>query len=119
MKTLTVEKNRAFLYHEMSGKNIGDILTYDQKSLRFDLRYHDEDRDIQRWRATILLVESEPMLEIKNYEGVKVLLDLEPFDIVSHAAALALHYVWEEIERGHNRPSDTKYSNEGNYESMV
>lgn len=102
MKTLTVEKNRAFLYHEMSGKNIGDILAYDQQSLRFDLCYHDEDVDIHRWRATMLLVESEPMLEIKNYQGTKVLIDLDSFDIVSHVAALALRYVWEEIERGHN-----------------
>lgn len=102
MKTLTVEKNRAFLYHEMSEKNIDHILTYDQQSLRFDLCYHDEDTDIKRWRATILLVESEPMLEIKDYQGTKVLLDLDPLDTVSHAAALALRYVWEEIERGHN-----------------
>lgn len=101
MKTLTVEKNRAFLYHEMSSKNIGNILTYDQKSLRFDLCYHDEDSDIQRWRATILMVEAEPMLEIKDYQGEKVLLDLDPFDTVSHAAALSLRYVWEEIEQGH------------------
>lgn len=105
MKTLTVEKNRAFLYHEMSEKNIGHILTYDQKSLRFDLCHHDEDFDIKRWRATILLVEEEPMLEIKDYEGEKVLLDLDSFDTVSHAAALALRYVWEEIEQGHNAPS--------------
>jgi hypothetical protein len=48
------------------------------------------------------MVEAEPMLEIKNYDGVKVLLDLDPFDTVSHAAALSLRYVWEEIERGHN-----------------
>lgn len=102
MKTLTVEKNRAFLYHEMSEKNIGHILNYDQKSLRFDLCYHDDDTDIKRWRATILTVEAEPMLEIKNYQGEKVLLDLDSFDTVSHAAALALRYVWEEIEKGHN-----------------
>jgi hypothetical protein len=100
MKTLTVEKNRAFLYHEMSGQNIGHILTYDQQSLRFDLCYHDEDTDIQRWRATILMVELDPMLEIKNYQGTKILLDLDNFETVSHAAALALRYVWEEIERG-------------------
>lgn len=102
MKTLTVEKNRAFLYHEMSEKNIGHILAYDQQSLRFDLCYHNEDTDIHKWRATILAVESEPVLEIKNYDGEKVLLDLDPFDTVSQAAALALRYVWEEIEQGNN-----------------
>lgn len=106
MKTLTVEKNRAFLYHEMSDKNIGDILTYDQQSLRFDLCYHDEDTDIHRWRATMIMVESEPMLEIKNYEGTKVLLDLDPAYAVSYVAALALRYVWEQIEQGHNTPAE-------------
>lgn len=100
MKTLTVEKNRAFLYHEMSEKNIGHILTYDQQSLRFDLCYHDEDTNIKHWRATLMMVESEPVLEIKNYQGTKVVLDLDSFDTVSHAAALALRYVWDEIDRG-------------------
>lgn len=102
MKTLTVEKNRAFLYHEMSDKNIGDILTYDQKSLRFDLCYHDEDTDIHRWKATMKMIKSEPMLEIKDYKGTKVLLDLDSSYTVSYVAALALRYVWEEIERGRN-----------------
>lgn len=102
MKTLTVEKNRAFLYHEMSDKHIGDILAYDQQSLRFDLRYHDEDTDIHRWKATMKMIESEPILEIKDYNGTKVILDLDAFYTVSYVAALALRYVWEEIERGRN-----------------
>lgn len=100
MKTLRIEKNKAFLYYEFSEYGLEEILTHHSRDLRFDLSYIDtkSHQILSMWRATIALdAEGDPMLEIKNYHGKKTLIDCERDDSLSRIAALALAVVWNEI----------------------
>lgn len=100
MKTLRIEKNKAFLYYEFSEYGLEEILKNHSHDLRFDLSYIDtkSHQILSMWRATIALNEDgDPMLEIKNYHGKKTQIDCERDDSLARVAALALAVVWNEI----------------------
>ncbi|MBC9705726.1 MAG: hypothetical protein H9W81_12315 [Enterococcus sp.] len=99
MKTLTVEKNRIFVHHELSGRTCADILKTSQKMLRFDLRYLDEDENIDTWRISVKSADEIPTLEIRDYKtGERKVFPLEQDATLQDASLLALKYVWALIE---------------------
>lgn len=99
MKTLTVEKNRIFVHHELSGRTCADILSTSQKMLRFDLRYFDEDENIDTWRISVKPSAAGPVLEIRDYKtGERTTHALESDATLQDASLLALRHVWALIE---------------------
>lgn len=105
MKTLTVEKNRVFIHHEMSDKTCEEILKKSQSSLRFDLTYKDDDENLKTWRGTIKKGDAElPILEIRDYEDNKrQVYTLSPHDTVLDASTIAMRQVWNWIEAHSDR----------------
>ena len=99
MKTLTVEKNRIFVHHELSGRTCEDILSTSQKMLRFDLRYLDEDENLDTWRVSVKAADEGPYLEIRDYKtGDRHVVPLEPDATLQDASLIALRQVWGMIE---------------------
>lgn len=99
MKTLTVEKNRIFVHHELSGRSCADILQNSQKMLRFDLRYLDEDENLDTWRVSVKTSDSIPYVEIRDYKtGNRHVLPLEQGATLQDASLLSLRKVWGIIE---------------------
>lgn len=99
MKTLTVEKNRIFVHHELSGRTCEDILSNSQKMLRFDLRYLDDDENLDTWRISVKSSEGGPYLEIRDYKtGDRRTVPLDKDATLQDASLLALRKVWGIIE---------------------
>lgn len=107
MKTLKVEKNRAFLYYEMKDLSCNEILTSKQSKLRFDLTYMDDDVNLKTWRGVIQLGKSGlPVLEIRDYDqgdDDRQEYVLADNDTVSDASTIALRQVWGWIEAHEER----------------
>lgn len=100
MKTITVEKNRAFVYHELTDKSCHDIVE-SQERLRFDLIYKDDDVNLKTWRAVIKKSDDDQdiILELRDYEdNRRDTFVLDPNDSIVYVSALALRKVWDYIE---------------------
>lgn len=99
MKTLQVEKNRAFLHYEMKDITCEEILNESQKELRFDMKYLDGDVDIKKWRCTIKHnTNGVLVIEFRDYEGNKQEFALSPWDTVLDASTIALRQIWAVLE---------------------
>lgn len=99
MKTLTVEKNKIFVHHELSGRTCEDILAHSQHMLRFDLRYLDDDENHDTWRISVKPSDEGPYLEVRDYKtGERKNYKLAPVATLQDASLEALRIVWDTIE---------------------
>lgn len=97
MKNLTIDKNPVFRRYEREGRTLTEILN-NQKDLRFDLTLADEEKTHRTWRANIRPGEDSPILQLKDFTGVKTSIPLYEYLTLSEISAVALNYVWQIID---------------------